>query len=64
LPATVIVPGAPNGPGTRKPPALICVFPIVPAPLSSPPPFTVVSAEEAIEPSTIRAPPLIVVGPA
>jgi hypothetical protein len=39
------------------------VFPTTPTSPSSPLPFTVVSAEEAIEPFTISAPPLTVVEP-
>src|SRR4249919_1771042 len=63
LPVTVIVPGVPTGPGTRKPPALTWVVPTVPLPRSAAPLFTVVRLDDAIEPFTISAPPLIVVAP-
>src|ERR1700730_6944972 len=63
LPDTVIVPGGPTGPGTRKPPVLTTVKPTVPLPRSAAPLFTVVRLDDAIEPFTINPPPLIVVAP-
>src|SRR4249919_3754265 len=63
LPATVIVPGVPTGPGTRKPPVLTTVEPTVPLPRSAAPLFTVVRLDDAIEPFTVSAPPLTLVGP-
>src|SRR4051795_12598149 len=63
LPATIIVPGVPTGPGTRKPPALMTVEPTVPLPRSAAPPFTVVRLADAIEPFTIKAPPFTAVAP-
>jgi hypothetical protein len=45
------------------PPVAIVVLPTVPAPVSAPPAFTVVSDEDAIEPSTSRKPPFTVVVP-
>jgi hypothetical protein len=63
LPATVIAPGVPTGPGTRKPPALTEVEPTVPLPLSVAPLFTNVMLDDAIEPFTISAPLFTVVVP-
>jgi hypothetical protein len=63
LPATVIMPGVPTGPGTRKPPELTTVEPTLPLPMSAAPPFTVVRLDDAIEPLTIKAPAFTVVGP-
>jgi hypothetical protein len=63
LPVSVIEPGVPTGPGTRKPPLLTTVEPTVPLPSSAAPLFTVVRLDDAIEPFTIKAPPLTVVAP-
>ena len=63
LPVTVIVPGVPTGPGTRKLPVLTTVEPTVPLPRSAAPLFTVVRLDDAIEPFTIKAPPLTLVAP-
>ena len=49
-------------PGASVPPAM-AVLPTVPLPASVPPAFTVVSADVAVEPSTISVPPLTVVAP-
>jgi hypothetical protein len=63
LPATVIVPGAPDGPGANAPPLLMMVEPTVPLPPSVAPLLTVVRLDEAIEPSTMRVPASTVVLP-
>src|ERR1700736_5481965 len=61
--ATVVEePGAPL-PGRKMPPLAIVVLPKVPAPVSEPLAITVVSRDEAIEPSTSRTPPNTVVVP-
>jgi hypothetical protein len=59
----VIVPGVPTGPGTREPPALTWVVPTMPLPRSAAPLFTVVTLDDAIEPFTIKAPPLTLAAP-
>src|ERR1700720_1993849 len=60
--ATVIdEPGVPS-PGAKMPLALIWVAPTAPVPVNAAFAFTVVSDEEAIEPSTSNAPALTVVG--
>jgi len=56
LPATVIVPGAPAGPGAKVPPLLISAALTVPLPPSVAPLFTVVTLDDEIEPSAISAP--------
>ena len=63
MPATVITPGAPAGPGAKLPPALTMVEPTVPLPPNVAPLFTMVRPDRAIEPSTISAPAFTVVGP-
>ena len=57
-----MVPVVVTGPGANMPPLAMLVVPTVPVPASSAPGFTV-TAELAIEPLTISAPALIVVGP-
>jgi hypothetical protein len=49
--------------GQEMPPVAMVVLPTMPAPVSVPPAFTVVSGEDTIEPSTSRKPPLTVVVP-
>ena len=64
VPCTVSGPKAPPPalPGARMPPVM-AVLPTVPLPASVPPAFTVVSDDNAVEPSTIRLPALTVVAP-
>ncbi len=63
LPCTVSGPKMlPALPGASVPPA-IAVLPTVPLPASVPPAFTVVSADNAVEPLTTSMPPLTVVAP-
>jgi hypothetical protein len=62
LPATVIDPGVPTGPGAKMPPVRIVVAPTVPMPTSTAPALTV-TAELAIDPFTTSVPALTVVGP-
>src|ERR1700685_2033019 len=52
FPATVMdEPGVPL-PGMKMPPPAMVALPVMPAPVSVPPEFTVVRLEDAIEPST------------
>jgi hypothetical protein len=50
-------------PGANKPPLLTIVLPTVPLPVSMAPLPTVVRLDEAIEPMTTRAPPVMLVAP-
>jgi hypothetical protein len=62
MPATLMLPVVVRGPGANMPPLATVVAPTVPLPASNVPGFTV-TAELAIEPLTISAPALIIVGP-
>jgi len=50
-------------PGRKMPPLAIVVSLTTPEPVSAPPEFTVVPEDDAIEPITLRNPPLTVVLP-
>jgi hypothetical protein len=64
LPCTVSGPNTlpPALPGASVPPAM-AVLPTVPLPASTAPGFTVVSEDNALQPSTTSVPPLTAVAP-